>query len=379
MYNDILMNHFMNPRHAGKLPDANGVGSVGDPGCGDFMRFFVRISGDVIEDISFLCKGCPAAIASGSATAELALGRTLKEAVYITEDVVSDHLGGMPGDKLHCSNLGVTALRYAIADHLGIRKDGGTSQTPVIERLRSAAQTIARDENLTSMPLHVDIRSLPPEAAIGNTSERDYPIWKGKEGMVEARFLDGIGQAFTPVPADFEGDLGDVLSLDLQGDDDDAHRRRGIFVSAVNALCSHMGITGKTVHCREEGPRECARDLVNVIGAGSPEDSRIALIGCQPRMIEMLSPAYLLRVVDLDPENIGTRINGTIIEGDDATEDVLAWCNIALVTGSTLVKGTIDRFLNRECHTVFYGVTIAGAASLLQLPHFCTRSLGRDD
>jgi len=378
MYNDILLDHFMNPRHAGKLSEANGVGSFGDPGCGDFMQFFVRVENDVIADISFLCKGCPAAIASGSATADLAFGKTLKEAMHITDEIVSAHLGGMPSEKLHCSNLGVTALRYAIADHLGIRKDRGSSQIPLIEQLRSAAQTIAQDENLTDTPLRVDIRRLPPEAAIGNTSDRDYPIWKGKEGMIEARILGGVGQAFTSVPADFKGDLGDVLSLDLQGDDADALRRRGIFVASVNALCSHLGIAAKTVHCRDEGPRECARDLINVIAAGSPEDSRIALIGCQPRMIEMISPAYLLRVVDLDPQNIGTRVSGTIIEGDDATEDVIGWCDIALVTGSTLVNGTIDRFLGRECHTVFYGVTIAGAASLLQLPHFCTRSFGRD-
>lgn len=133
MYNDILLDHFNNPRHVGRMTDANGIGSIGDPGCGDFMRFYILVECNIIEDISFLCKGCPAAIASGSATVELALGKTLKEAVYITDDVVSDYLGGMPGDKLHCSNLGVTALRYAIADYLGIRNDSSkTSRVPII-------------------------------------------------------------------------------------------------------------------------------------------------------------------------------------------------------------------------------------------------------
>jgi len=377
MYNAILLDHFLNPRHAGKLVTANGVGSIGDAECGDFMRFFVRVEDDVIKNISFLCKGCPAAIASGSATAELAIGKTLKQAVQITDETVSDCLGGMPEEKIHCSNLGVGALRYAIADYLGVRHDSGHYHVRLIERLRTAAQAVARDENLTSVPLRVEVRRLPPETAIGNTSEHDYPIWKGKEGMIEARLLSGIGHAFTSVPVDFDGDLGDVLALDLQGEDVDGIRNRGVFVAAVNALCSHTGFTSHTVHCRDEGPCECARDLPNIIAAGYDEDSRIALIGCQPRMIESLSAIYQLRVVDLDPDNIGKQIGGVTIEGDELTRDLLDWCNIALVTGSTLVNGTIDRFMGLECHTVFYGVTIAGAASLLQLPHFCTRSSGR--
>ena len=129
MYSETLLDHFYNPRHAGTLPHANGVGMIGDPACGDFLRIYVRVEGDTIRDISSLCQGCPAAIAS--AICELALGKTTREAVYITEEAVSEYLGGMPGEKVHCSNLGVAALRYAMGDYLGIRTDSGASHVPI--------------------------------------------------------------------------------------------------------------------------------------------------------------------------------------------------------------------------------------------------------
>lgn len=375
MYNETIIDHFMNPRYVGDLADANGAGTIGDPDCGDFLRVSVHIEDEIIRDISFLCQGCPAAIASGSATCEMARGKTIHDAVRITEECVSEHLGGLPGEKVHCSNLGVTALRYAIADYLGIRTDRGDNRVPLIERLRSAAKSMAMECGLLNTPLEVKVTKLPPEVAIGDTSEKDYPIWKGKEGIVEARMLDGVGQAFSPAPADFRGELGDVLALDLSDNDEVGFKDRGVFVASVNALCSHLGVADKTVHCRDEGPRECAQDLLRVIAAGSPADSRITLIGCQPRMIESISSAYQLRVIDLDPDNIGKSVGGVMIEGEECTDDALDWCTIALVTGSTLVNGTIDRFANLKRHTVFYGITIAGAASLLRLHRFCTRGL----
>lgn len=372
MYNDVLLDHFLDPRHIGEIEAADGVGTVGDPDCGDFLRVYVRMDGDVIRDASFLCQGCPAAIACGSATLELAIGKTIREAAYVTEEAVSEYLGGLPGVKLHCSNLGVTALRYAIADYLGIRPDRGSS---MIHRLHAAAMHTAEQAGLLDTALQVEIRKLPPEKAIGNTTERDYPIWKGKEGIVEARVGNGVGQAFTAVPANFDARLADVFDLDLDGTDKAAVANRGVFVASVNAMCVHLGIADKAVHCRDEGPKDCARDLIGVIRAGSPDDSRITLVGCQPRMIETLAAAYSLRVIDLDPDNIGRTISGVTIEGEEMTDEALDWCDIALVTGSTLVNGTIDRFVGLKCHTVFYGITIAGAAALLRLARFCPRAL----
>lgn len=375
MYNETIIDHFRNPRHVGELDNANGVGTIGDPDCGDFLRVYVLVDDEVIKDISFLCQGCPAAIASGSATCELALGKTIREAVHITEETVSEFLAGLPGEKVHCSNLGVAALRCALADYLGIRTDRADNRIPVIERVRGTARAVATESGLLNAQLHVQVVALPPELAIGSAAERDYPIWKGKEGIMQARLLGGVGQAYSPVPSSFSGELGDVLSLDLAGVDEMAIRNRGVFVASVNALCNYLGIADRTVHCRDEGPRECAKDLLNVIAAGSPDDSRITLIGFQPRIAEALSSVYHLRVIDLDPDNIGKRVGDAVIEGDENTDDALEWCGIALVTGSSLVNGTVDRFIGLKCHTVFYGVTIAGAAALLRLRRFCTRGI----
>jgi nitrogen fixation protein NifU and related proteins len=141
MYNETIIDHFRNPRHLGRLADANGVGTIGDPAYGDFLRIYVRLEGGAVSSISFLCPGCPAAIASGSATCELALGKTILEAARITEESVSEYLGGLPGEKVHCSDLGVAALRYAMADHLGDRINIANSGGSLIERLRDAART----------------------------------------------------------------------------------------------------------------------------------------------------------------------------------------------------------------------------------------------
>jgi hypothetical protein len=245
---------------------------------------------------------------------------------------------------------------------------------PVIEQVRNSVRRIAEAEpGLLNAPLQVKIRKLPPEVAIGENTDKDYPIYKGKEGILEAQFLTGKGQAFSPVPVDFDGELGDVLDLDLVGTDETAVRNRGVFVAAINAMCAHLGIAEKTVHCKDENLRECAKDLLVKINSEFPKETRITLIGCQPRMIEVLAPAYNLRVIDLDPDNIGKPFSGVIIEGDDKTDEALEWCDLTLVTGSTLANGTIDRFIGLKCTTIFYGITIAGVAALLNLPRFCAR------
>lgn len=119
-YNEQVLKHFLNPHHVGLPEKANGTGTIGDMECGDFMCICIRVEEWKIVDIGFLCKGCPAAIASGSATTELAFGLFLEKAMCLTPEDVSAFLGGLPESKMHCSNLGVDALRYAMADYLGI-------------------------------------------------------------------------------------------------------------------------------------------------------------------------------------------------------------------------------------------------------------------
>lgn len=107
----------MTPRNVLLMPNPDGFGTSGDPGCGDNFQMFIRVRGEVIADISFLVFGCCAAIACGSMTTELAKGKTIGDALKITEQDVVDALGGLPEVKQHCSNLGVSALRAAIENY----------------------------------------------------------------------------------------------------------------------------------------------------------------------------------------------------------------------------------------------------------------------
>ena len=117
IFNDKVIDHFMSPRNAGTMPDADAVGSSGDPRCGDALTLYIKVKDDVITDISFLVFGCVAAIATSSMTTVLAKGRTLEEAYRLTDEDITNALGGLPEHKLHCSVLGADALKQAVENY----------------------------------------------------------------------------------------------------------------------------------------------------------------------------------------------------------------------------------------------------------------------
>ena len=117
MYSEKVLDHFRNPRNVGEIEDADGVGTVGNPVCGDMMSIYIKVENDHIKDIKFKTFGCGAAIATTSMTTELAKGKTLDEALKITREEVADELGGLPPVKMHCSNLAADALHEAINDY----------------------------------------------------------------------------------------------------------------------------------------------------------------------------------------------------------------------------------------------------------------------
>jgi len=116
MYTDKVMDHFSNPRNIGEIENADGVGEVGNPVCGDMMSFYINVRDNKIADIKFKTFGCVAAIAVSSMVTEMALGKTLDEAKRITKKSVAESLDGLPKEKMHCSNLGADALAKAIED-----------------------------------------------------------------------------------------------------------------------------------------------------------------------------------------------------------------------------------------------------------------------
>jgi nitrogen fixation NifU-like protein len=117
-YSEKVLDHFANPRNIGEISDADGVGTVGNPACGDMTTVYIRVADGRITDIKFKTFGCAAAIATASMTTELALGKTLDEALAIGRNDVADALDGLPPVKMHCSNLAADALHAAIDEYL---------------------------------------------------------------------------------------------------------------------------------------------------------------------------------------------------------------------------------------------------------------------
>jgi len=116
-YSEKVMDHFMNPRNVGEFEDPDGIGRIGNPKCGDIMEFQIKVDNGHLSDVRFKTFGCGAAIAVSSMVSEMAKGKTLDEAMKITNKDVAEELDGLPKNKLHCSNLGADALHRAIIDY----------------------------------------------------------------------------------------------------------------------------------------------------------------------------------------------------------------------------------------------------------------------
>jgi len=212
----------------------------------------------------------------------------------------------------------------------------------------------------------VIIRATPlsPEQAIGNPEDKDYPLVVGVERLMQAEFRGSLGQAYTDMYGDFSGRLSEIAAMDLKN-----NFRRAIFISSLNAVMKHLGLITQTVHCKNNQPRECSHELVSFIekNYGQP---KVAMVGFQPRMVEALARHFELRVSDMDKDNIGKEKFGVKIDDPSHAEENLDWCDIALVTGSTVINNTISQFRISK-PVIFYGVSISGVAKLLGLNHFC--------
>jgi hypothetical protein len=241
-------------------------------------------------------------------------------------------------------------------------------RTGTLESVRREAVALWEERGLLNEPISIQARTLTVEEAIGDPEGDDFPLQKGKERLMEAVFHGAKGQAFTDLYGDFSGSLADVASMPLSN-----NFRRAVFVAALNATLRSLGLCDRTIHCRDKAPSECAAKLVEHIRErhGAP---KITQIGYQPKIIQALAPRFELRVVDLDPDNIGSGRHGAPVEGPDGAEEALAWADLLLVTGSTLSNDTVGDFLSGKS-VIFYGTTVAGAAALMGWERFCAKSL----
>ncbi|OGO06394.1 MAG: hypothetical protein A2Z76_04010, partial [Chloroflexi bacterium RBG_13_56_8b] len=159
--------------------------------------------------------------------------------------------------------------------------------------------TLITENGLQGEGVVIRATPLSPEQALGNPEDRDYPLVAGVERLMQADFRGALGQAYTDMYGDFSGRLSEIVAMDLKN-----NFRRAIFISSLNAVMKHLGLITKTVHCKDDQPRECSQELVRYIETnyGQP---KVAMVGFQPRMVEALAKKFELRVSDMDRDNIG--------------------------------------------------------------------------
>lgn len=242
-----------------------------------------------------------------------------------------------------------------------------------VERSRRAFRELIRQQGLAEKEVTVRARPLSTEEAIGRPGRRDFPLLKGKERLLEARIGESRGSAFTDAPREFTGSVEDLLALPL-----DDTRNRGLYLAALNAAFRHAGLVEGTMHCRDDEPEECARQI-----AARIEDHlrwrRIGLIGFNPALGEELARRFgpdRVRITDLDPDNIGTeRFGVSIWDGEQQSGELIEWADGVLLTGTTFVNGTFDRLWEaaRDAGTpvVVFGVTAAAIAHLFDFERLC--------
>jgi uncharacterized protein (DUF4213/DUF364 family) len=244
---------------------------------------------------------------------------------------------------------------------------------PVLQKAKERFAALVDDHKLRGETVQVAISTLTPEQAIGKPDREDFALLGGKEIMIEAQFKGSFGQAFTNQPQDFNGLLGDILNLNL-----DTINNRAIFIATMNAVCSYLGIIGKVRHCRGQEPEACGREIAGKLMSQYGK-IKIGMVGYQPAILENLVKTFGIsnvRCSDLDPKNIGTdKFGVTLCDGSRENKNLIKWCDLLLVTGSTIVNNTFDDLyketVSQNKDLIMFGVTGAGIAALLRLGIIC--------
>lgn len=224
------------------------------------------------------------------------------------------------------------------------------------------------DEILDSN-IEITVRSLTAEEAIGKTDRTDYPILTGRDVMIEATYNGFKGQAFTEAPADFRGTIKQILELPFETDE----HARGLLIATLNAVMGYMGHCDRMIHCRNDGPKLCGKEIAKQLMSEYSLDTKILVVGYQPSIIANLSENFNnIRALDLDPQNIGTERCGIKIEnGATDMDDAWDWAELILCTGSTVCNGTLVDYMDTGKETLFFGTSLAAVASLLGLKRIC--------
>jgi hypothetical protein len=234
----------------------------------------------------------------------------------------------------------------------------------VYELLKEQFLRYIKENGLESGEVIIKAKPLTPEEAIGNPEDKDYPLIIGRERMMQAEFRNTCGQAYTDMYGNFTGNLMAIAGMELKN-----NFRRAIFIASLNAVMRYLGPIEKSIHCKDNEPRECGLKLVDYVAEryGNP---KIAMVGFQPRLVESLARRFEIRVTDMDHANIDTVKYGVTIQSPQKTREHVDWCDLIVATGSTIVNDTISDFLVGK-PAIFYGITISGAAKILGLENYC--------
>ena len=235
----------------------------------------------------------------------------------------------------------------------------------VINKIRTYLRETGQNGDLLKATIEVRARPLSTEEVIGDPEHEDYPLVDGREKMMEARVRGARGHAFTDMYGHWQGKLEEVCDIESAN-----NYRRAILVATLNAVMRYRGEVAHTVHCKDEGPVQCAEKLPSFVDSEGLKPP-FALVGYQPRLAECLATLGPLTIVDMDPQNVGQDRAGTTVMPPEEADEVLDEAACAFVTGSTIVNGTFHQFTELNIPTIFFGVTIAGAAELLGLKRYC--------
>jgi uncharacterized protein (DUF4213/DUF364 family) len=246
----------------------------------------------------------------------------------------------------------------------------------LIEKCKTKFISIYRENGLDS-DLEVKIYPLLADEAIGKNAEGDFVIKKGKEFVIQAEILNSKGQAFTDLPSKYRGTIEDILKLPLNNS-----KNRALFIAAMNAVLRYLNMTHNTLHCKDESPSLCGSEITRSVKQKYGM-KKILLVGLQPAILKALVELFKpenIQVLDLNPEKIGSKVSGVeVFNGEKDLLKLTEWCDLGLVTGSTIVNGTIDGIISAferlEKKYIFFGNTISGVAKLLNLEHICPFSL----
>jgi uncharacterized protein (DUF4213/DUF364 family) len=251
-----------------------------------------------------------------------------------------------------------------------------TRTTRTLEAAKAKLAQVMAAQGLRGEDVRVTVSALTTEQAIGLPDRRDFPIVEGRERVIEATVNGDRGQAFTDSPGDFDGTLSEVMALPLS-----SNRNRAIFVATLNAVLRSMGMLEASLHCRDEDPEKCAKEIAGYVHERWTS-ATVGLVGFNPAIAEALVAAFgadRIRMTDLNRKNAGTvKFGVPVWDGRTHTPELIRQSQVVIVTGTTMVNGTFDGiwdYISRyDKGYLIYGVTAAGVCRLVGLESMCPYS-----